>query len=618
MKKNIILAIFLSVFIQSVQAVPSTVSYQGYLTDPSGSPINATVSIVFSLYDADSSGSLSWMETQTTVTVSKGLFKVQLGSITPFASGQFDIPMWLGIKVGADAEMSPLQALNSVGYALKAEDAETLAGLNPADLDQSSHVSDTTNPHNVSPTQIGAASATALNSHVINTANPHNVTAVQMGAATATQLTEHSNATSAHHGRYTNSEAISAMSAKADNNPLHHDQYTDSAAVLAIKANDGAGSTLDADLIDGMEANELIDAASDEVRTPISNLSYTISSAGSYYLTQSFFGAGGINIEADNVTLDLMGFTIDGNARNDYGIDLNGHSGIVIKNGSVIGFGYAGIYNSSGSSRGIVLEDLQLIGNGSLGTTGSYSGIFLGSTHSRVERCFVKDSGGFGIRVTTSAIIKNNIVENTGGFYGIFSSSSSIVTGNTVSNTQGSYAIYSSQGSKITNNTVFNNQGNYGILAKSGSLIKDNVVYSNQGLYGIYASAGSNVINNTAYSNQGWGIFAVSSNVIIGNTVYINNRAQKFNTGGIRIGNNSLVESNTANSNYETGIYVSSSDNVLRKNHATDSISVTGVSRCIHFVSSDNAAVDNTATGCVTEFSGATIPVTRFIGNIGW
>ena len=201
MNKNIptLLILFISIFSLSVHAVPSTVNYQGYLTTPDGSPIDESVSIKFSLYDAKNAGTLKWTETQAAVVVSNGLLTVQLGSVTPFTTEQFDIPLWLGIKVGNDAEMSPLQALNSVVYAHKADDANTVNGLLAADLDQSSHVN--------------------------NTANPHQVVIGQIpGALSSSDLSNHSSNSTAHHLKYTDSEARQAMGAKTSANPLNHDQ----------------------------------------------------------------------------------------------------------------------------------------------------------------------------------------------------------------------------------------------------------------------------------------------------------------------------------------------------------------------------------------------------------
>ncbi len=45
------------------------------------------------------------------------------------------------------------------------------------------HEADTSNPHQVTPTQIGAATQSALDAHEADTNNPHQVTAAQVGAA---------------------------------------------------------------------------------------------------------------------------------------------------------------------------------------------------------------------------------------------------------------------------------------------------------------------------------------------------------------------------------------------------------------------------------------------------
>src|SRR5690349_10378629 len=52
-----------------------------------------------------------------------------------------------------------------------------------------------------------------------------------------------------------------------------------------------------------------------EPRTPISSLPYTITEAGSYYLTTNLVGTAGqngITINAPRVSLDLMGFELRG------------------------------------------------------------------------------------------------------------------------------------------------------------------------------------------------------------------------------------------------------------------------------------------------------------------
>jgi hypothetical protein len=98
-------------------AIPQTISYQGYLTEVGGIPVNSSgVSIVFKLYNASSGGTALWTETQS-VPVGNGIYQVILGSVTPI-SLPFDVPYYLGVKVGDNLEMTPRQPLTSVPYAL--------------------------------------------------------------------------------------------------------------------------------------------------------------------------------------------------------------------------------------------------------------------------------------------------------------------------------------------------------------------------------------------------------------------------------------------------------------------------------------------------------------------
>jgi hypothetical protein len=108
-------------------AVPQTINYQGYLTDSGGSPVNGTVNMTFSLYTSPA-GTVSpvWTEAQTGVAVTNGQYSVILGSITPLAI-PFDVPYYLGVTVGADAEMTPRQPLTSTGYAFRAAQADGLS-----------------------------------------------------------------------------------------------------------------------------------------------------------------------------------------------------------------------------------------------------------------------------------------------------------------------------------------------------------------------------------------------------------------------------------------------------------------------------------------------------------
>lgn len=99
-------------------AAPRTISYQGLLTQPNGTPVaDGNYALTVSLYDVASGGSALWTESHATVAVVQGGFNVILGSVTPLAIA-FDRPLWLGLQVGADPEMSPRVALASSPYAL--------------------------------------------------------------------------------------------------------------------------------------------------------------------------------------------------------------------------------------------------------------------------------------------------------------------------------------------------------------------------------------------------------------------------------------------------------------------------------------------------------------------
>ncbi len=108
-------------------AVPEQLRYQGVLTNTSGSLLTGSFNLTFRIYDTQTTGNLLWSETQPNVSVSRGLFSVSLGSVTPL-NLLFDRPYWLSIKVGTDGEMVPRQALTSVPYALRAATAADSVG----------------------------------------------------------------------------------------------------------------------------------------------------------------------------------------------------------------------------------------------------------------------------------------------------------------------------------------------------------------------------------------------------------------------------------------------------------------------------------------------------------
>ncbi|MBF0428410.1 MAG: hypothetical protein HQL94_05760 [Magnetococcales bacterium] len=114
--------------------VPGTIGYQGYLSASNQATINDSKSITFSLYAADVGGSALWSEVQTTA-VSKGLFSVQLGTQTAFPVGLFENKtLYLGIKVGSEAEMTPRRPFQNTPFAMKAANADRVGGVLASEL----------------------------------------------------------------------------------------------------------------------------------------------------------------------------------------------------------------------------------------------------------------------------------------------------------------------------------------------------------------------------------------------------------------------------------------------------------------------------------------------------
>jgi hypothetical protein len=104
-------------------SVPNLLTEQGRLLDASNTPLTGSATLVFSVYNAATGGTALWTETQT-VTLDGGYFSARLGEVTSLPVDLFTgAELFLGVAVNADAEMTPRQTLDSVPYALVADNA---------------------------------------------------------------------------------------------------------------------------------------------------------------------------------------------------------------------------------------------------------------------------------------------------------------------------------------------------------------------------------------------------------------------------------------------------------------------------------------------------------------
>ena len=113
-------------------AINPQINFQGKLTNPDGTNVsNGTYSIVFSLYTVASGGTAVWTETQSSVSVVDGIFQVSLGSVTalPGAVDFKSAGIYLGVKVGSDAEMTPRIPFTAAPYAFNASTADNASQL---------------------------------------------------------------------------------------------------------------------------------------------------------------------------------------------------------------------------------------------------------------------------------------------------------------------------------------------------------------------------------------------------------------------------------------------------------------------------------------------------------
>ncbi len=224
----------------------------------------------------------------------------------------------------------------------------------------------------------------------------------------------------------------------------------------------------------GLENVKILQDIETRIPIPASNTAtgvFTINASGSYYLQGNRSCSGtGIQINADNVTIDFAGFSLIGPGfGTNYGVVMNGRSNIEIRNGSVCRF-YHGIYEQNSLSKSHRIIDLRASSNVN-------SGIYLLGSNHLVKDCTASYNGYtgtvyvYGIRVGIGNIVTGCTVYNNGKsasnfVYGIHTDAGCTVNGNVItSNGESStgglvYAVSVGDGCTVTSNTVFDNGRN--------------------------------------------------------------------------------------------------------------------------------------------------------------
>ena len=353
-----------------------------------------------------------------------------------------------------------------------------------------------------------------------------------------------------------------------------------------------------------------------EPRIPISSAPLTITNAGSYYLTTNITVSSGnaITINSNNVTLDLMGFTISSTDPGNTGsaILLNsGPGGIVLQNitilngfirGAVTGIG-SGVYSGSGFSYGIARgfgfapENVRITGI-SISGCASY-GIYLNSGGSTVvESCTVRTVGYAGIN---AAIVKNSSAEDCGS-YAIIATQVSDCLGETSGNNTTAISAQTAQNCTCSgggiglSTTTANNCVCYfcgtGIITTSGGTLTGCSATSCFNT-GINAGSYSILENCAAYGNFTNGIVAGQGCTVRHCTASVNGLSSGFTNGvGIISDIRSTIEGCTVNDNYNDGI-IASGDSAILDNHASHNGLGYGSAAGIHTVGSGSRIEGN-------------------------
>ncbi len=214
---------------------------------------------------------------------------------------------------------------------------------------------------------------------------------------------------------------------------------------------------------------------------------FTITQSGSYYLIGNRYSSGdGIVVNADNVTIDLMGYQLIGPGSVSYnGIYMNGRSNIEIRNGTVRAFNN-GVYEAeknNGKSHRVL---------GVRAVSNMAGGIYLKGSGHLIKDCTAIENGSYGINCgNKSTITGNTIHSNTG--YGLYVNEGNIVIENSIdSNVVGIY-VYGSN-SRIEKNSIKSNTVRGLHVNDNKNIIADNIVIGNNDNYDIAANNQLNIL----------------------------------------------------------------------------------------------------------------------------
>jgi hypothetical protein len=194
-------------------------------------------------------------------------------------------------------------------------------------------------------------------------------------------------------------------------------------------------------------------------------------------------GQNGITIGADDITIDLNGFTLTGGPGSLEGITIPfamPHQNLTVQNGTIREF-ENGVTTSS-VSKNVRVANVQIF-------ECRDCGMILRNSGSLVKDCTANDNVGVGIFLADDSMATANIA-NANGSQGIQVGSQCLVSGNVANNNGGSGIIMGGVGGTVIGNVACNNQNN-GISVSFGN----NFVHQNSAINNDQSGSGSTNIS---------------------------------------------------------------------------------------------------------------------------
>lgn len=282
---------------------------------------------------------------------------------------------------------------------------------------------------------------------------------------------------------------------------------------------------------------------------------FRITQRGSYYLTGNItgvLGKHGIEIAADDVSIDLCGFSILGAPGSFAGVFVGEfHSGLQIRGGTVSNWGFSGI--STSSVQNMLVESLIAESNGDYGIECELNAV--------VRFCIASGNGRAGIRVGWASVVQECVA---------------------ASNRLNGIDAY--EGCTVRGCSVKSNTG-VGIDAGGACSLTACAAEGNTGA-GIEAGYGSTLESCIAFTNGGAGL-------LVHDAVTVTRSTSHLNTGaGIAAGNECTIDSCSVNDNRLDGIVVPLRC-AVRNNHCYGNGRDTGDGAGIHATAGGNRIEGN-------------------------